>query len=255
MPLVIPLERSKSREEKTTSSVVFSYRESSVSILNKVNFAIATRKLNTILKKKNPERFSSSWIFKNVQPVYRYARLHCRTENGDIDWDRVTHALSRKFQKRWVRYKRKQVKSYENQIEVDRILNRYKDELYTLIAPNSEKDRHTRNRIVISFVRIAQKGNILARREIITWTTYIVDDWIDKYWQLRKWKGYKDEIEEKIAGCVRCYRYTGTFLGYLFRTLEYSARGIVPLSKYSLDDPVFDGKETKINYVIHDQTT
>lgn len=80
-----------------------------------------------------------------------------------------------------------------------------------------------------------------------------MNDWIEKYWQIRKWKGYTDEVEEKIVGCIRCYKYTGSFLGYLFRTLEYSARGIVPLCKYSLDDPVFDGKETKINYVIHDQ--
>jgi hypothetical protein len=86
--------------------------------------------------------------------------------------------------------------------------------------------------------------------------TYVVDEWIERqYWQIYRWKGYTDEIEDKIIGCVRRYRYTGSFLGYLFKTLEYSARGIVPLQKYSLDDPVFDGGETKINYVIHDQQT
>ena len=136
---------------------------------------------------------------------------------------------------------------------MDRISERYGNKLYTLIAPANDKDRHIRNRIIVSYVRIAQKGNVLAQKEIITWLTYIVDDWIEKYWQIRKWKGYTDEVEEKIVGCIRCYRYTGTFLGYLFRTLEYSARGIVPLCKYSLDDPVFEGRETKINYIIHDQ--
>jgi len=41
-----------------------------------------------------------------------------------------------------------------------------------------EKDRLIRNRIIVAFVRIAQKGNVLAEREVITWVTYIVDDWI-----------------------------------------------------------------------------
>ena len=142
---------------------------------------------------------------------------------------------------------------YENQIEVDRIIHKHKDHLYTFMTSIDEKDRLIRNRIIIAFVRIAQKGNVLAEREIIIWVTYVVDDWVERYWQIRRWNGYTDEIEDKIRGCIRRYRYTGSFLGYLFKTLEYSARGIAPLQKYSLDDPVFDGDETRVNYVIHDQ--
>jgi len=55
------------------------------------------------------------------------------------------------------------------------------------------------------------------------------------------------DIERKIKGCIRCYRYTGSFLGYLFRTLEYSARGKPPL--VSLDDKILDGAKTRIEYV------
>lgn len=207
------------------------------------------------MKQKNPKEFSSSWIFRNNQSIYNYIRLNCKTENGDIDWDIVTSELPRKFQKRWVRYRLKKVKVYENQTEVDLIIEKYGDHLYTFIAPVDEKDRLIRNRIIVSFVRIAQKGNVLSEREIITWVTYVVDSWIERHWQIRKWNGYTDEIEDKIRGCIRRYRYTGSFLGYLFKTLEYSARGIAPIQKYSLDDPVFDGEETKINYVIHDQQT
>jgi len=54
----------------------------------------------------------------------------------------------------------------------------------------------------------------------------------------------------KIRGCIRCYRYTGSFLGYLYKTLEYSGRGIVPVQKFSLDDQVLDGARTRIDYVV-----
>ena len=220
-----------------------------------MTFTKTIKVLNRLLKQKNPKEFSSSWIFRNNQSIYNYIRLNCKTENGDIDWDIVTSELPRKFQKRWVRYRLKKVKVYENQTEVDLIIEKYGDHLYTFIAPVDEKDRLIRNRIIVSFVRIAQKGNVLSEREIITWVTYVVDSWIERHWQIRKWNGYTDEIEDKIRGCIRRYRYTGSFLGYLFKTLEYSARGIAPIQKYSLDDPVFDGEETKINYVIHDQQT
>ncbi len=67
---------------------------------------------------------------------------------------------------------------------------------------------------------------------------------------LKKWRGYTDDVEDKIKGCIRCYRYTGSFLGYLYKTLEYSGRGIVSVQKYSLDDPVLDGKRTRIDYIV-----
>lgn len=91
---------------------------------------------------------------------------------------------------------------------------------------------------------------MLAQQELIGLLTYTVNEWIEKYYHLKKWKGYTDDVEDKIKGCIRCYRYTGSFLGYLYKTLEYSGRGIVPVQKYSLDDPVLDGFKTRIDYVV-----
>ncbi len=179
-----------------------------------------------------------------------YAYKHVRTENDTIDWDRITGEITKKFQKRWTRYRYKKVKAYENQAEVDVILQKYKDKFYTLIVVSDNNDKTIRNRIIVSFVRISQKGNILAEAELIKWLKYITDEWIEKYWQLKKWKGYTDDIEDKIKGCISRYRYTGSFLGYLFKTLEYSARGMCSLEKYSFDDPVLDGAKTKIDYFV-----
>ncbi len=218
-----------------------------------MKFILAIKILRKVLKEKQPQTFSSTWIYKEARSAYNYFRLNIRTENGDIDWDRVTSKLDRKFQKHWVRYRRKSVKEYENQIEVDLILSRYKNKLYTLMVSTNIRDERNRERIIISLVRISQKGNILAQRELVFRLTFMVEEWIEKRWQIRKWKGYTDDVEDKIKGCIRCYKYTGTFIGYLFKTLEYSGRGVRPMFKYSLDDTVFDGEESKINYVIHDQ--
>src|SRR3989339_988755 len=210
----------------------------------------AARILNKKLEVHNPKTFSSSWIFKHTQSVYNYVRLNHKTEHGTIDWDAFTPHLDKYFQRRWTRYRRKPAKPYENQGELDLVLNKYKDKLYTFVAPSGEEDREIRNKIIISIVRIAQKGNTLAEQELVKWITYITEEWVEKYYQIFKWKGYPDEVEDKIRGCIRCYKYTGSFVGYLFKTLEYSARGKPP--QCSLDDKLFDGTKTRIDFVAAD---
>ncbi|MCC7304559.1 hypothetical protein IT418_04075, partial [bacterium] len=182
---------------------------------------------------------------QNAPHVYRYINKNVRTENDDIDWDRITSSLDRSFCKRWVRYRQKSTRVYENQSEVDIILSKYKDRLYTFIAYATEEDKKMQSRMLISLVRLSQKGNVCAEQEVVKWITYITDDWTDRYPQMYRWRGYADEVDGHIKGCVRRYRYTGSFLGYLFKTLEYSVRGKPPL--VSLNDNIF-GDKTREEY-------
>lgn len=202
--------------------------------------------INFTLLEKQPLKFSPSWILKNNPCAYRYIWKNIRTETNEIDWDTVTSNLNRSFQKRWTRYRHKQIIKYKDQDELNLVLNKYKDKLYTFLTITTEKDKHIQDRMVISLVRLGQKGNICAQEELIKWVTFITDDWIDRYPQMYKWKGYTDEVPDKIRGCIRCYRYTGSFLGYLFKTLEYSVRGKPPL--VSLNDKLFDGSKTLEEY-------
>jgi hypothetical protein len=206
--------------------------------------------LEKTLQEKNPDKVSASWIYRNNPSVYRYLWKYVRLENGGIDWDKVTSHLDKSFQRKWIRYRYKKNKPYQKQEEVDIVLLRYKDRLYTFICSHTKEDRELQNRMIIRLVRIGQRGNVLAQEEIIKWVSYIVDEWIDKYPQICKWKGYRDEVEDKIRSCIRCYRYTGSFLGYLFRTLEYSARGKPPVC--SLDDKFCDGEKTRIDFIASD---
>jgi len=212
------------------------------------DFDTAIRLLNQLLKKMQPQEFGTSWIKANSIGVYQYICENIRTEYDDVDWDKVTSCLDRSFQSRWNRTKPKKVEPYNNQSEVGTVLSAYKDKLYSFIAPIDDNDKYIRHKMIISLVRIGQKGNLSAYEELIKWITFLTDEWIDCYPQIRRWKGYSDEVEEKIKTCIRCYRYTGSFLTYLFRTLEYSARGKPP--GCSLDDPIAGGKRTRVDFVL-----
>ncbi len=74
--------------------------------------------------------------------------------------------------------------------------------------------------------RIAQNGNILAREEIMKLVRFIIDEWIESRPMLSSWAGHESMIEKRIETCIRCYRYSGTFIGYLLKTLEYAVRGL-----------------------------
>lgn len=211
-----------------------------------MNFAKAVTLLNITLIEKQPMTFSSSWIYTNVPGVYNFVRNNYRTENDLIDWDIVTKSLDRSFAKRWTRYRYKQARPYVKRSEVDAVLIKYKDKLYTFFAPATKEDKQIQDSMIIRLVRIGQRGNVCAQEELVQWVTYITDDWIDRYPQMYRWKGYEEEVPDKIRACIRCYRYTGSFLGYLFKTLEYSARGKPPL--VSLDDKILDGTKTRIEY-------
>jgi hypothetical protein len=213
--------------------------------------------LNRLLLRKRPKTFNSSWILKNAPRCYRFIRSKIRAEVGGIDWDRVTCALDRNFQRQWAPKPRRRFRLlYRNQKEIDLILNKYRDQLYVFVAPNSPTDRRTRDRIAIALVRVAQDGNVLAKEEVAVLVRYTIDEWLDRYDRLSQWKGYDDQIRQQLEGCIRRYRYTGSFLRYVFRTLECAGRGIRPLHAYSLDEPVAaQAKDRKIANVTRDTET
>jgi hypothetical protein len=163
-----------------------------------MDFNSAIKILNQALEHNQPDTFSSSWIYFNTPKVYHFVRNNYRTENDQIDWDIVTRSLDRTYAKRWTRYRYKQARLYERQSEVDAVLIKYKDKLYTFFAPASESDKQVQDRMIIRLVRIGQRGNVCAQEELVRWVTFVTDDWIDRYPQMYRWKGYEDEVPDKI---------------------------------------------------------
>ena len=196
------------------------------------NFAVKT--INRLLREKRPLTFNSSWILKHAPNVCQYIQKNVRVEIGGIDWDRITRALDRKYHKKWKPSYRINSTAYRNKSEVSLILHKYKAKLYAFISPADKNDEHVRDIICIALVRIAQNGNILAREEIMKLVRFTIDEWIESRPALSSWEGYESLIPHRIEACIRCYRYSGTFIGYLFKTLEYAGRGLRLKADYSI---------------------
>jgi len=197
-----------------------------------MDFDDAVKIINRLLKEKRPDTFNSSWILKNAPNVYRYIQKNIRSDVGGIDWDRFTRSLDRRIQKKWRPRSRNKIKRYRAKAEVEVVFKKYKDKLYVFLAPRNREDEYIRDSISIALVRIAQKGNLLAREEIIKLIRFTIDEWIESRPTLSSWEGYEFMIPHRIETCIRRYRYSGTFIGYLLKTFEYSGRGLRATTSY-----------------------
>jgi hypothetical protein len=178
-----------------------------------------------------------------------------RVDTGGIDWDRITRAFDRRFQRRWVMPHRRGTAPYRNSDEADIVLSKYEDKLYTFLTPDDRKDDDIRDEISIALVRVAQKGNVTARQKIVELLRFTVDEWIEGWPRISRWRGNGEKILKRIEGCIRCYRYSGSFMGYLFRTLEYAARGLRPIHTCSLEDSLPFGYGRRIDSCGYDPDT
>jgi len=197
-----------------------------------MDFHSAVNTINKLLEEQRPDSFNSSWILKHAPRVYRYIQKNVGADVGGIDWDRFTRAIDRRFQKKWRPSYRNSNKSYRKKGEVGVILQKYHSKLYVFIAPFDKNDEYVRDLISIALVRIAQKGNVIAKEEITKLVRFTIDDWIKTRPTLSSWEGYESLIPVRIEACIRCYRYSGTFIGYLLKTLEYAGRGLTPTTSY-----------------------
>lgn len=201
-----------------------------------MDFRTVVTILNCLLAEKQPAEFNSSWVRRHSPRSYRFIQRHLRREYGGIDWDTVTHELDRRFQRLWNPGSlRARPLFYEDRSEVETILKKHRDKMYVFISPSDDDDKHIADVIGVSFVRLAQNGNLLARQQLCELVGFTVDTWIEQHETISRWRGHEEEIREQIEACIRRYRYTGSFLTYLFRTLEYAGRGIVPIFLYSAD--------------------
>ena len=67
-----------------------------------MDFNYAVKTINKLLIEKRPDTFNSSWILKHAPHVYWFIKNNVRAEIGGIDWDRVTRALDRRVQRKWI---------------------------------------------------------------------------------------------------------------------------------------------------------
>jgi len=202
-----------------------------------MNFEKAIRNINRSLNKKQPENFNPQWIKNRCKVSYQFIVENIKTEFGESDWDLIVSSLERHNQRLWMkRIKRDDVTFYRDREELNVILNIYKDKLYTFWGQADIEDKVICDWISTKLVRLSQKGNLLALKKAVSLFKNLVDQWIEFDKSLSNWKGYSEFKTEHIEACIRRFRYAGSFLGYLHRTLQYAGLGLAPIKKFSLDD-------------------
>lgn len=223
-----------------------------------MTFDKAVKNIGRSLVRKHPISFDYLWIKRNCRTTYFFIAENIKTELDEADWDLVVSRLDRDLQKRWMKG-RKQPKclsaAYEDNAEVEVILKKHQDKLYTFVAQESAEDRVVCDWISIRLVRVAQKGNLLARSKVVTFVGYLIDQWIERNVKFARWRGNTDLIQEKTEGCICRFRYVGSFIGYLYRTFEYSGRALSGGEAYSLDECYSGTVKRKIDDTVYDDET
>src|SRR5688572_10039103 len=90
-----------------------------------MDIATAIATLNRLLTSKEPAQFNSSWIRRHAPRCYRFIRVNFRREYGGIDWDRLTCALERRFQRLWKPERITKRSLYEEPREIDAIREKF----------------------------------------------------------------------------------------------------------------------------------
>lgn len=210
----------------------------------------AIKNIDRSIIKRSPQSFHPNWIKYRCKVSYKYIIDNIKDEFNQTDWDLVISLLQRYNQRLWLKKKKRKKKLvilYKNNEELEVILNKHKERLYTFISRENKEDKMICDRISIKLVRLSQKGNVLAGEKIATLLRYLVDYWVEFDRGFFNWRGYNDLVDNHIHDCIRRFRYAGSFVGYLYRTLEYSGRGLAPLEKFSLDDYLRDNKKKVID--------
>lgn len=190
-----------------------------------MNFDEAIERLSWALEREKPPRFNPYWIYWHVPKVYKCIQKNLRTKSGKIDWDRVTSKLESTLQALWHEKPIVNLEPYSDPRVVDRLIKKYGGRHYVsfIYVNGEEEDNDVRNHISVTLVRLAQRGNVAAEEELMHFLAIITGDWMCRDSRLWQWQRYPELLREKCKYCIYHYRYTGSFLGYLYRRLTYSA--------------------------------
>ena len=225
-----------------------------------MNFDLAIEDVSGQLTIHEPQHFGPQWIVRHCPSAYRFLIKQIRTEIGNVDWDRITLALPRQYQRKWLHdwdtmRRRKPPKSYRSKAEVDRLLAPHLLKLYTFYAILDKEDYIIRDLIAIRLVRLAQKGNVTAKEILLSLLKTLIEEWCEKNILLGRWRGYSDLLQKTIVGCIHRYRYSGSFSSYLFRSLEYGSYRLRSLEAFSLDELTPRTERRIVENVIQDPET
>lgn len=194
-------------------------------------FEKAVKTLNDNLKRDNPEKFGPSYIDENYRNLYEYFYANVKDSSGrGINWDLIIDALDDDLKTRWSRnnryYEKEPQEHYEGGEVTADILETYQDQVYTMFQAQTPEEVDARNRIFKALISEAQKGNDSAKETALSYSKYIVEDWVHTSKLSRQVSSYPD-LDQRITRMI--YNYDpvkAPFVGFLFQSLKKLALGL-----------------------------
>lgn len=212
----------------------------------KFSFESAVKRLNDVLTANNPRFFSSEDIKSLDRSLYSYFSRHVKKKDGSIDWKKIIEDIDEKFQSRFqppkIFKEAYPAKQYEDQSEVDAVLEMNRDKLLTFFGIKNPSDRMERNEICLELIGLAKKGNLAAEDKLMEYLEILAMDWIEKDSLLDVYKIDTDDLRERMKKCIYLYRENGPagFIGYLYVNLKKQAMGLNRgYNKIELDSSFF----------------
>lgn len=189
--------------------------------------------LADLLKELKPKYFSPTWIAEHNSSLYQRIARMFRNEKGFVDWDAVITALPEEDKVKWSKQRTYEEsvpdKTYEDAEQVKDALGSYSDKLYTFYGTVDPEDENIRNEICNILIRLSQKGNLSAEKQLVDNMTYVAFNWIEEKEALRNIRYHMADIPELIRKAV--YRFNTDhaalktpFAGYLFAQLKIAAQ-------------------------------
>lgn len=217
------------------------------------NFQKLINDLVNFFEETQPLYINKSLIRDNANALYKRIARNVRKENdGKIDWPRIVIAWPEEWQKKWVWERCSEEKlpqkwkmtqgSYSCQDEVQIILSENKEYLYTLVSASSKEEKKIRDEIMNSLIRLAQNGNIEARKKLTPYLELKCADWGSAREGFHSSEMAYDEIMKKIDTCINNFDFSIGFLKYLHSSIRRQLIGEGLLSCHHLDFKSEGGK-------------
>jgi len=217
----------------------------------------ALDELHTVLESGESETVDSFWLQENHPDVYKRLTEDARDKSGSVNWDAVLSRLDAAWSDRWRRSKQKRIEDYlpehlyADKEEVERAVEPFRDDLYTMLTLLKPKDAKKRDVIFRALISLAQKGNEEAESKIISFMEPSLEEWMERYEQFTVYKYDRETAIEAIRRCIYYFdaQRPEAFHAYAFRTLQLRAIGLKRRMPRSLDQ-AFGDDDTRTLYDI-----
>lgn len=197
-----------------------------------LDFKQAIFDLKEIIKQKNPKIITSGFIGEEKPTLLSYFIKNIKDDNGEVDWRMVVNSLDDdlkkicRFPKKLVHYKPQN--EYINDDEVNNIIDLHKNKLYTFFEILNKEDNLDRDKICLDFLRLVQRGNVLAKEKFLDYLEILVTQWVEEEEELKIFIAHGDLLRERIEKCIYYCNTENSvpFIKYLHTNLSLEGKGL-----------------------------